>query len=324
MPTEDDLRVAFSDMERLTPDAADVLRAVYDHPRRPDRSWRLPSPVPRRHVLRAGLALGAAGAVTAAAVIVATAHGPATKEAPIAAPALRARLLAAIGSARSDILYTPAPGGPLIGGQYPAYPHPGQEVHVRVGPVVGSDGKVYKDGEYSFKMPSETAQHHYINSYAANLDQGGLHLSGTAMAVDHLNHTWRECHSTFILGFALGAGGIRAEIANGQFTVIGRTELDGRQAIELKINVPPDHEAPPHVIAERMWVNATTYLPMRGYTRWSDGQQNVFDYVFLAPTAENLAKLRPVIPAGYTRAGCAQGTGPKPATWQQIHGRAHQ
>lgn len=30
MPTEDDLRVAFRDMERFTPDAADVLRAVYD------------------------------------------------------------------------------------------------------------------------------------------------------------------------------------------------------------------------------------------------------------------------------------------------------
>ena len=34
MPTEDDLRVAFRDMERLMPDAADVLRAVYDRPRR--------------------------------------------------------------------------------------------------------------------------------------------------------------------------------------------------------------------------------------------------------------------------------------------------
>ena len=53
MRTEDDLRVAFRDMERLTPDAADVLRAVYDHPRRPARSWRLPPHTPRRHALRA-------------------------------------------------------------------------------------------------------------------------------------------------------------------------------------------------------------------------------------------------------------------------------
>jgi hypothetical protein len=267
----------------------------------------------RRHVLRAGLALGAAGAVAAAAVIAAVAHGPATAT-NIAAPELRARLLAAIDTASGDILYTPAPGGPLIGGQYPAYPQPGQEVHVRVGPAVGSDGKVYKDGEYSFKMPSETALHDYINNYTANLDQGGLQLSGTAMWVNHFRHVWSECHSKFILGFTLDAAGIRAEIANGQFTVIGRTELHGQEAIELKINLPPNNEAPPHTTAERMWVNATTYLPMREYTRMSNGQQSVFDYVFLPPTPENLAKLRPVIPAGYPRAGCAQAAGPKPNT----------
>ena len=122
---------------------------------------------------------------------------------------------------------------------------------------------MYKDGEYSFKMPSETALHDYINNYTANLDQGGLQLSGTSMWINHFSHVWGEWHSKFILGFTLDAAGIRAEIANGQFTVIGRTELHGQQAIELKINVPPNNEAPPHVTAERMWVNATTYLPMR-------------------------------------------------------------
>ncbi len=232
--------------------------------------------------------------------------GP-TKTALITAPALRTRLLAAIDSASGDILYTRTPGQPRGGGQYPAYPQPGQEVHVRVGPAVGSDGKVYKDGEFSFTMPSRSALQHYISNYTANLDQGGLQLSGTAMDVNHFQHVWSECHSTFVLGFTLDAAGIRAEIANGQFTVIGRTVLHGQQAIELKINVPPNSEAPPHVTAERMWVNATTYLPMRDYTRWSNGRQSVFDYVFLPPTPENLAKLRPVIPAGYTRANCAQG-----------------
>jgi len=268
----------------------------------------------RRQVLRAGLALGAAGAVAAAAVIAAVGHGPASKGAPIAAPALRARLLGAIDTASGDILYTPAPGGQLGGGQYPAYPRPGQEVQVRVGPAVGSDGRVYKDGEYSFTMPSESALRDYINNYTANLDQGGPQLSGTALWVDHFTHAWSECHSKFILGFTLGAAGIRAEIANGQFTVVGRTELNGQQAIELKFNAPHNNEAPPHVTAERIWVNATTYLPMRDYTRWSNGQQTVFDYVFLPPTPERMAKLHPVIPAGYSRTVCAQGTGSKPHT----------
>ncbi len=270
-----------SDMEELAREGMRQFTAAMRVS--PDLTARTCERHRRRHVLRTGLALGAAGAVTAAAVMVVVAHGAATAT-NIAAPVLQSRLLAAIDTASGDILYTPAPGGPLVGGQYPAYPQPGQEVHVRVGPGVGSDGKVYKDGEYSFKMPSETALHDYINSYTANLDQGGLQLSGAAMAVDHFNHTWRECQSTFILGFTLDAAGIRAEIANGQFTVIGRTELNGQQAVELKIHVPPNNEAPPHVTAEQMWVNATTYLPMREYVRWSDGQQSVFDYVFLPPT----------------------------------------
>ena len=301
MPTEDDLRVAFRDMERLTPEAADVIRAVYDHPRRSARSWRLPPRVPRRHVRRAGLALGAAGAVAAVAMIAAVAHGPATKATPMTAPELRARLLAAIDTASGEILYTG--GGPAPGGgnwQYPAYPRPGQEVHLRI-LGLGSDGTIFKDGEYSFKMPSETALHDYNKNYTANLDQGGLQLSGTFLAVDHRRHVWIEWHSKFILGFTLDAAGIRAEIANGQFTVVGRTELHGQQAIELKINVPPNNEAPPHIAAERLWVNTTTYLPMREYQRMSNGQQSLTDYVFLPPTAANLAKLRPVIPAGYTR-----------------------
>ena len=129
------------------------------------------------------------------------------------------------------------------------------------------------------------------------------------MWVDHFKHTWGECHSRFILGFTLDAAGIHAEIANGQFTVIGRTVLKGRRAIELRFNVPPNHEAPVHVTAERMWVNARTYLPMRDYTRWSDGHHSVADYIFLRPTPARLAKLRPVVPAGYTRAGCVHGRG---------------
>jgi hypothetical protein len=74
MPTEDDLRVAFRDMERLTPDATDVLLAVYDHPRRSARARCLSPRALRRHPLRAGLALGTAGAVAAVAVIAAVAH----------------------------------------------------------------------------------------------------------------------------------------------------------------------------------------------------------------------------------------------------------
>jgi hypothetical protein len=268
------------------------------HPRRGNRR------------LAAGITTGAALVVGVVAVIAAVAHGPATKTTSLAVPALRTRLLAAIDTASGDILYThggPAPGGGTW--QSPAYPQPGQKVHIRI-LGLGSGGAIFKDGEYSFTMPSGNP----ANNYTSNLDQGGLQLSGTVMWVDHRRHVWGEWHSKFILGFTLDTAGIRAEIANGQFTVIGRTELHGQQAIELKINVPPNNEAPPHVTAERMWVDATTYLPMREYQRMSNGEQNVTDYSFLPPTAGNLAKLRPDIPAGYTRADRTQVTGPKPKT----------
>jgi hypothetical protein len=311
MPTEDDLRTGYRALERHTPDVADVLRAVYDHPRRAARPWRLPPHVPRRDVRRAGLALGAAGAVTAVAVIAAVTHGPATKATSLGVPALRTHLLAAIDTASGDILY--AHGGPAPGGgtwQSPAYPQPGHKVQVRnLG--LGPDGTVFKDGEYSFTMPSGNDA---ASSYTSNLDQGGLQLSGTVVDVNHFRHLWGEWHAKFVLGFTLDAAGIRAEIANGQFKVVGPAELHGQKAVELEISVPPSSEAPLHVTAARLWVDATTYLPMQQYLRMSNGQQNVTDYTYLPPTAANLAKLRPVIPTGYTRAGRVQVTGPKPKT----------
>ena len=168
---------------------------------------------------------------------------------------------------------------------------------------------MFKDGEESFTMPSGNEP---ADSYIYDLDQGGLQLSGTIMAVNHFRHVWGEWHAAFILGFGLDAAGVRAEIASGQFKVVGPAELHGQKAVELKINVPANNEAPPHVTAARLWVDATTYLPMRQYVRMSTGEMNVTDYTFLPPTPVNLAKLRPEIPAGYTRAGRTQVTGPKP------------
>jgi len=99
-------------------------------------------------------------------------------------------------------------------------------------------------------------------------------------------------------------------------TVSGRP---GQQAVELKINVPPNNEAPPQTTAARLWVDATTYLPMRQYLRMSNGQQNVTDYIYLPPTPANLAKLHPEIPAGHTHVSGSSADlfGRKPKTEQK-------
>ena len=209
------------------------------HPRRGNRR------------LAAGITTGAALVVGLVAVIAAVAHGPATKALSLGAPAVRTRLLAAIDTASGDILY--AHGGASPGGgtwQSPAYPRPGEKVHIRnLG--LGSGGVIFKDGEYSFTMPSGKDA---ANSYASNLDQGGLQLSGTVMDVNYFRHLWGEWHAKFVLGFTLDAAGIRAEIANGQFKVVGLTELHGQKAVELAINVPSSSESPPHVTTARLWV----------------------------------------------------------------------
>ena len=129
----------------------------------------------------------------------------------------------------SDIEELAREGIPGVSPAWPAGPYP-------CWPSVGSDGKVYKDGQYSFTMPAANPAH----DYTSNLDQGGLQLSGTAMWVDHFRHDWSDCHSTFILGFTLDAAGIRAEIANGQFTVIGHTG----QAIVLRFQRAAQQRSP--------------------------------------------------------------------------------
>ncbi len=321
MRTEDDLRAAFDDLERHAPDAGAVLRAVYGRargPARPRRSARRPG----RRPIRAGLLLGAAVATaagaTAVAVTVTLASSPAARGgpaavapgggAPAAGPALRARLLAALDTARSDILFAGGPSHDSGMWASPWYPRPGQQVRVR---ILGRNaaGVPAKDAEYIFAMPAGGGA---ASGYTDPIDWGGLTVTGTVLVVDHAAHTWGEWpHSSITFGLPLTPAGIRSEIARGQLRVIGRTELRGRPAIELGMSLTSAPGAAVHVTTARLWVNAGTYLPMRQALRFSDGKQDVTDYAFLPPTPANLANLSPVIPAGYHRTTQRPGHGPK-------------
>jgi hypothetical protein len=251
-------------------------------------------------------ALAAALAVTAAAVVAVTSllAGPQAGGGVSAAHSLRARLLAAIDAARDDILMTQGqPSGPgQHGGSgytltYPWYPRPGQQVKTHT-LGWGADGKLFQDYESIFTMPAGhgTAAMNPVDGKA------DLTVTGTYFQVCPATHAWgRWQHNTQIIGLSADAAGIRHQLVTGQVTIIRRGVVDGRKAIELGLTGLSGSMTGPHATVARLWVDAASYLPLRQALRFSTGRVYTADYRFLAPTAANLAKLRPVIPAGYHR-----------------------
>lgn len=68
-----------------------------------------------------------------------------------------------------------------------------------------------------------------------------------------------------------------------------------------------------------LWVDAHTYLPIRQHIQLGAGSHNpvyaiTANYRLLPPTSANLARLRPVIPKGFTRAQGGHGAVPLPVS----------
>ena len=175
----------------------------------------------------------------------------------------------------------------------------------------GADGRLGKDAESIFTMP---AGHGALSPNPLDPSAWGadLNVTGTFIAVFPAQHAWGKWHHlSLTLGLSAGAAQIRRQVAKGLFEIIRRGVLNGHKAIELGLALPPGHGAGLHVTAARLWVDAATYLPMRQVLRFSDGKQDTTDYRFLPPTAANLAKLRPVIPAGYHQTRLLPGQRPR-------------
>jgi hypothetical protein len=73
------------------------------------------------------------------------------------------------------------------------------------------------------------------------------------------------------------------------------------------MNLTQDNSGPVRVTTAHLWVAARSYLPMRQLLKFSTGAQDLANYTFLALTAADLAKLQPVIPAGYHRSSLHPG-----------------
>jgi len=266
-------------------------------------------------------ALAAALAVAATTVVAVTAlvPGPQAAGGRSVPPRLGARLLAAIDASRGDILSAQVRlSGPGENGgsertlTFPWYPRPGQQVRVHT-LGRGADGRLFKDAESIFTMPAGHGAPGSVDPLDPSERGGaGLNVTGTFFAVFPARHAWGKWHHlSLTLGLSAGAAQIRRQVAKGLFEIIRRGVLNGHKAIELGLVLPPGHGAGLHVTAARLWVDAATYLPMRQVLRFSDGKQDTTDYRFLPPTAANLAKLRPVIPAGYHQTRLLPGQRPR-------------
>jgi hypothetical protein len=105
------------------------------------------------------------------------------------------------------------------------------------------------------------------------------------------------------------ASALRTAVSCGTLTVAGRQRVDGTEAIELT-------SRPGSLVAETIWVNPDTWLPVRVTARVA-ALQRTANIAWLQPTAQHLAKLTVPIPAGFRQVPLSQAVEP---VIQQIPG----
>jgi hypothetical protein len=100
----------------------------------------------------------------------------------------------------------------------------------------------------------------------------------------------------------VAATDLRTAVSCGTLAVAGQQRVDGIEAIELT-------SSPGSPVSSTIWVSSDTYLPVRIVIRSAPGQpvlQQTADITWLAPTAQNLARLTVPIPAGFRQVPLAQ------------------
>ncbi len=264
----------------------------------------------RRRLLTLGLPVtAAAAAVTAIALVAASSgtgagpvrHGTA-HVAPAAPASVRARLLAAIGAAAGQLLYVHSTE--TVAGQTateniwlaPWGARVGQTQRMRL----ESPGD--QDVEMIYTVPAGS-----IGGTLTGRGKGGV--EGRLIDVETRARTWSDqARTRIVTGSPVESPAeLRHEIASGQLKVVARTELAGQPVLQLRHTFPSPAGFGPWT--RDLWVSARTYLPVRAVSHFTEGSRakgfqsdiTTVSYQFRAATAANLAQLRPVIPAAFTR-----------------------
>ncbi len=275
-----------------------------------------PAPV-RRRVTRRRLVLAglpALAAAVAAVVIAVAVAQPGPGPGRLAPDAVRTAVLDALRQDGGDILQVrveyQAFGGVADGTSstwvYPAFPVVGQQVRFREADY--RDGKPSQDVE-SVYTEDEALEH---TSMSTTEGPGSAKIVG----VDYPSRTWASfTTSSPLVDLTVSPALIRSEIASGNFTVDGIVKLNGRDAVKLgwTRKAGPARFGPTTVTT--LWVDATTYVPLRMTSRMVINQPapartveaTTLTYQLIPATAASLKTLTPPIPAGFTRAGQIPG-----------------
>jgi hypothetical protein len=134
----------------------------------------------------------------------------------------------------------------------------------------------------------------------------------TVLVVDHPSRSWWTYQTDArppkrfgkeILNLS-DPDGIRDAIADGGLKLLGHDQTDGRDTLHVRLDVRIRKQVDTYV---DMWVDAASYLPVKSVLTSPDYSATT-TYTWLPRTANNLANLDLVPPAGYThRAGPPDG-----------------
>jgi hypothetical protein len=291
--------------DRLRADMEDFTRDVRVPPGMALRAYRHTRK--RRKTLRLAVASGAATAVAASAVAIAWMSGAFS---PAGAPATKTTPTTAYVVSRVENALAPASIDNLIDSSRLSFP-PG----TRFGPSFGGLGNPGTAGGAGSQWNVTTVlhwQYQGLQKYSA-YSPGGQHVfdvgislangSATATAVIYRGHTWWTtteppskpaspgCAPNGTIQLRNGPGNgwpafIRSQLACGSYTVAGRQEVDGIDAIKITAGQQPAQLT--------IFVDPATYLPVQlsiGPLRMS--------FQWLDATPANLALLKVAVPAGF-------------------------
>jgi len=171
---------------------------------------------------------------------------------------------------------------------YPMFPHPGQQVRVRV--QEARRGTVEQDVESAYIQPSPSA---------------GAPASGATLTVNYATRTWfRQQTPAFEVSFTEGPSAIRGGLASGTFRITGTGRIHGRPAIK----VTTTKSGGGTTTTQTLWVDAKTYAMLQGTGTTTSLRPNgtmfhtrTEQFEVLPATTANLALLTSPIPAGFTR-----------------------